>query len=82
MNNPDRVLSAAAPPTKKDKPGKPGDADREDDLKGRARWIWTLRDEKGTLVDRDTFTGYQSGEIVHAKKRIGTWRPGGPNKVR
>ncbi len=75
--------ATAAPKDKKDKdrPGKTGDPDKENDLKGRARWVWTLSNEQGKVVDRDTFRGYRSGEVFHAKKRIGTWRSGGPTVI-
>ena len=47
----------------------------ENNLKGRARWEWTLL-EDGKQVDKGTFMGYVDGRICHGReqKEVGSWK--------
>lgn len=71
---------AIADPKTKDK--SKGDPDRKDDLKGRARWEWVIRDDKGKDVENGTFMGYVNGDIYHGKEKIGTFTIPAKNQVK
>ena len=59
-----------------------GDVDGENDHPNKAKWVWKLFNAKGKEADRGTFVGHRSGEIFHAKKKIGSFKVPGKGQVK
>src|SRR5262245_55077956 len=71
------ALVCGTAPAQKDKKSR-GDKDGRNDLVGRARWAWTLRNDKGRVVAEGKLVGNVDGELFtlaprDKRKKIGTF---------
>lgn len=57
------------------------DAQGKEKLKGKARWVWILKDGKKT-IDAGAFKGEVDGGLLHDDKKIGSWTALDPDQIR